>query len=299
MLPSALAHLKVLCRLNARYLEAVWQRRRTSRLAGTSQLPEPEAVLASPHVFVLSTGRCGTALLTRILARADSLQVEHSPKPELEYVSSLVHRDEPSLEALKLAVLASRFDTQFLDCYRRGKRYVETNNRISLFAPALAELLPRSRFIHLVRDPAAFVRSGMCRGYYLDGVVQHQRLNAAHSAEWRAFSRLEKIVWEWNEINGRVEQFKAGLEPGRMLTVKSEELFEDPGVTSGIFDFLEVDNPFAGERGLRRLENYLSTPVNRQKSLDFPRYAAWDSRDKAALKRIATLAPRYGYHLDG
>jgi hypothetical protein len=271
------------------------QFRRSQDSARSSGLPSVDEILSSPYFFVLSTGRCGTALLTNILSHSHRLRVEHAPKPELEYVSSVVHRNGISEEAQKLAVLAARFDLFFVDTFLRGRIYVETNNRITFFAPALATLLPNAKFIHLVRDPADYVRSGMRRGYYQEGHVQHQRLDGSNLPAWRSYSRLEKIAWEWNEINRMTEEFKAQVDRNRVLTINSEALYSDPTITFTVFDFLAICNPFSGAKGSTSLAKLLSKPLNKQKRGYFPKYSQWEDSDKAAFLRIVTLASRYGY----
>ncbi len=258
-----------------------------------------EEILEAQYCFVLSTGRCGTALLTKILENSSSLLVRHNPRPGLELVSSVVHKDRPSLESLWLAVLAARFDVCFEEAFQRGRIYVETNNRISLFAPALGELLPNARFIHLVRNPADFVRSGMRRGYYAEGVVQHQRLRPKDNQTYSEMSRLEKVAWEWNEINASIEAFKMRVPADRVMTINSESLFKgDPeGMVSTVWDFLDVPNPFVGQSGAKRLGRLLERPVNKQESGSFPKYPQWDDDKKESLRRVAKLANYYGYDL--
>ena len=257
--------------------------------------PYPRDVLLSPYLFVLSTGRCGTELISNILAKSPALSVEHSPKPELEYVSSLIHRNNISGEALKVAVLAARFDLFFLQAFISGKSYVETNNRITFFAPALSELLPNSKFIHLVRNPADFVRSGMRRGYYQKDVVQHQRLDGSNYLPWNTFSRLEKIAWEWNEINSKIEDFKCIVSESRVLTINSESLFKDPSTVSSIYEFIGIKNPFEGRNGSQMLARLLSNPVNKQNQGSFPKYPDWSEADRIRFCHIVTLASKYGY----
>lgn len=268
-----------------------WRDRRRRRALGLPVFPPVEEVLAAPCCFVLSTGRCGTAFLTQVLRGSGKLSVQHTPKPELEYVSSLVHHDRPSGEALDLAVLAARFEL-LVDAYRAGKMYVETNNRISFFAPALARLLPNSRFIHVVRHPADFVRSGMRRGYYADGVVQHQRLMPPRGTDWSSWTELEKIAWEWNQINEFIESFKVTIPSDRVLTVRSETLFRDPAALASLLGFVGVGDDAALTR---RLNNRPLKPVNEQRTGRFPAYVDWSDADKARLKRLASLAPAYGY----
>lgn len=290
--------LKQLLMLNYEHLLSRYEKFHFLRAKNRSDrrcAPSAEDVLSRPYLFVLSTGRCGTGLLTEILSASPRLRVEHNPKPELEYVSSVIHRDNIDKDALEIAVLAARFDLYFLDTFLRGKIYVETNNRISFFAPALANLLPNAKFVHLVRNPADFVRSGMRRGYYQEGVVQYQRLDGSNYSPWNTFSRLEKVTWEWNEINRKIEGFKSNVENERVLTINSESLFKDPATTFKVYDFFAIENPFLGQNGSRMLTKMLSRPVNKQEKGGFPKYSDWNEVDKKAFQRIATLASKYGY----
>jgi len=295
---SLLKFSRTIANHNYEFVKSALERKafQSSRSAfGAARSVTPEEVLRQKYLFVLSTGRCGTGLITKLLSQSPLLRVEHNPKPELEYVSSVIHRDNIDKDALEIAVLSARFDLFFLDTFRRGKIYVETNNRISFFAPGLAHLLPNAKFIHLVRNPADFVRSGMRRGYYQEGVVQHQRLDGSNYPHWNAFSRLEKVTWEWNEINRKIEDFKSKIENDRALTINSESLYEDPATTSKVYDFLAIENPFLSQSGSRRLAKILSKPVNKQEEGSFPKYSDWNEVDKKAFQRIATLAAKYGY----
>ena len=262
-----------------------------------AQFPKPEEVLNAPYCFILSTGRCGTALLTKILDLSPRLLVHHNPKPELEWVSSLIHQESPPLDCLRLAILAARFDKFFLEAFQRDRIYDETNNRISLFAPTLAQILPNSKFIHIVRDPANFVRSGMRRNYYADGTVQHQRLMPTNDPGWNQMSQLEKIAWEWNEINQNIEQFKAEIDSNRIMTITSESLFNGHknGTVTALWDFIGVPPPLSEQKRERRLQKLFLRPVNRQVDGDFPKFNNWSEDEKASLSRIATLSGLYGY----
>jgi hypothetical protein len=267
------------------------------RRSGLGKMPEPQEVLNAPYCFVLSTGRCGTGLITKILKYGPDLLVEHNPKPELEYVSSVVHREQPPIESLWIAVLAARFDLFFLEAFRRGRIYVETNNRISFFAPALAEMLPNAKFIHLVRHPADFVRSGMRRNYYKEGSIQHQRLQLLDNDKWNKMSRVEKISWEWNEINSAIEDFKNKCDQSRIMMIKSEDLFTQPELIGAIFTFINQPNPFQSWPIERVRNKLINKPMNKQITGYFPKYSGWTAEDKLKLQSYATLSGRYGYTL--
>lgn len=264
------------------------------RRSGRSPMPSADEVLSARCAFVLSTGRCGTALLTDLLGRSSALEVVHSPRPELEYASAEAHATTADVAALELAFLAARYEA-LVNASLVGRTYVETNNRITFFGRGIAKLLPNAKFIHLVRHPGAFVRSGIRRGYYEPSAFQPQRLRPRRVAGWATMSRVEKIAFEWQEINAAVEHLKQEITPERVMTLTSERLFEDPDAAPAVFRFLEVADPFATDA--EALKARLSEPKNAQSVGKFPVYHQWSEDDRAALRRIATLAAVYGYKL--
>ena len=297
-LRSAVRAVQTWGSMTKRYVVEEYQKKQfrdSMKKAGMPTFPQANVVLNRPYAFVLSTGRCGTGLITQILSASPVLRVEHMPQPELEYASSIAHQMHPSVQCLELAILSARFDLFFLNTYLRGKIYVETNPRMSFFAPALARLLPNAKFIHLVRNPADFVRSGMRRQYYETGVIYHQRLSDSGNDRWEKMTRLEKVAWEWNEINGRIEEFKRSCDSNRVLTLLSENLYSKEDTTNQLWKFLQLDNPFAGASGSARLRKLLANPVNKQRSGTFPKYNEWDAIQKQQLWRTASIAREYGY----
>jgi len=286
--------LKKIINLNYDYVFNIRERQKAVKVRikkGATGLPSPEEIYHAPYCFVLSTGRCGTGLLTKILAKSSNLLVLHSPMPTLEYASSLINWIKPPDSSLKIAILAARWDL-FVDSFLRGRIYVETNNRITFFAYALASLFPNAKFIHLLRHPADFVRSGMRRGYYEEGSIQYQRLIPLDEGKWADMNRVEKIAWEWNEINLFIEGFKSTCGSSRIYTLKSENLFTQEGLVIEIFDFLNQRQPFCSINSIKKI---LKKPVNKQVAGDFPKYSSWSKQDKKRLKKIATLAFKYEY----
>jgi hypothetical protein len=271
--------------------------RRKRMEAGLSHVPTEKEIVLAPYYFVLSTGRCGTAYLTQFLKLSSDLDVHHAPSPRLKYTPNLVYQEGPSLEVKKLAILASRFEL-FENSLLRGKIYIETNNLITLFAETLASMLPNSKFIHLIRHPASFVRSGMRRGYYEAGHSYNKRLLHSSTPILSEMTKVEKISWEWNEINSRIHDFKSKYSDDRVMTVISETMFNNLDAISSIYDFIGVESPLIDPRQKKMVNELLITRINEQKSGDFPKYGDWSLQDKMSLKRVATLAPKYGYDLE-
>lgn len=256
----------------------------------------PEEMLKEVNaVFVLSTGRCGTDFLYHVLKPFSPLDVHHEPKSKLATTSRHLYnnRHQINQKGGELAFLAARNDA-LLDAYLFKKIYMETNNRLTFFAPFIENILPKVRFLHLVRHPGDFVRSGMRKGYYTeDKLSDYSKIRPVTEEmqkKWESYSRLEKISWLWYQTNAFIEQFK-WEHPDKVLTIKAEHLFRDPEeVVHQLNDNLNLG---IGEIGRIRVG-----PKNVQRSGKFPRYPNWAEEDKKKMKSIVSnLADIYDYNL--
>jgi len=246
--------------------------------------------------FVLSTGRCGTAFLTTLLELSKDIRCEHQPSPELIYPSKLAYESSREDDGkLEIGIDMARYELVEWS-FSRNQIYVETNNRITFFAPYLAKLFKQSMFIHLVRHPGDFVRSGIRRKWY-SGKDYHDagRIVPTNGSfdNWNRMTQIEKIAWLWNETNQFVEDFKANLDdPNRFMFAKAEDLFSVPEMAVKIFKFLDLEPPLKG-----KINKAMKRPVNTQQGGDFPKYKQWNSEQKEQLKKYALLYAKYGYEL--
>ncbi len=216
---------------------------------------------ASP-CFVLSTGRAGTALLTKILSHHKGVRVEHNPIPELTFHSAYAYRHwQDKADLCKAMIDAARYE-YVRNAFIRNEVFVESNPRITFFAYQLAELFPKARFIHLIRHPADFIASGMARNWYLEGRIRDEgKIKPEQLKDWEKWSQADKIAWLWQETNAFIEEFKKQSRKGRVLTVRSEDFFSDTKISSEIAMFIGL-KPLP-ERELARL---IRKPVNAQRS---------------------------------
>jgi hypothetical protein len=247
-------------------------------------------------VFVLSTGRCGTMMLNRILQLSDRTAAFHQPRPELIRVSKLAYEKIDETPEMFEEVFRTAREEMMFEVARSEKVYIETNNRITFFAPIISKVFPNSVFIHLVRHPGDFVRSGIRRQWY-SGSHEHDLGRIVPTAgenqgKWSKYSNIEKIGWLWNETNQFVEQFGKTVSPETFLFVKAEELFEDSAVSKEIFEFAGL--PGFNEKKVRGI---IKKPVNVQRKGQYPLYDDWSEPEKEQLRKIAPLAESYGYKL--
>ncbi len=246
--------------------------------------------------FVLSTGRSGTLLLNRLLLLSPQAFAVHQPKPELIRVSKLAYEKiYQSPEVFEEVFRTAREELMF-EAVKLQKVFIETNNHITFFAPIISKVFPNAVFLHLVRHPGDFIRSGIRRRWY-SGMHDYDLgrivpVSGEYKERWKELSDIEKIGWLWNETNQFIDNFKKSVPEENFSSVKAEDLFKKTAVTKEIFDFLKL-NGF-NERLVQRT---IKNPVNVQRKGHFPPYKDWNELEKRKLKKIAVLAENYGYIL--
>lgn len=244
--------------------------------------------------FVLSTGRSGTLLLNRLLSTASNAIAVHQPKPELIRASRKAYEEISSSPEIFQEVFKCAREELILEAAQKKSVFIETNNRITFFAPVIKKVFPGAVFIHLVRHPGHFVRSGIRRKWY-SGRHDHDigrivPVQGELKVRWDKLTIIEKIAWLWNETNQFIENFKEKLPDEDLLFLKAEDLFHDPEVAGQIFRFLHLE----GFR-LKVARKILQKPVNVQKKGDFPRFEDWSPEEKEKMRAFTPLAEKYGY----
>jgi hypothetical protein len=247
-------------------------------------------------VFVLSTGRCGTMLLTKLFDKCAKTRVFHNPAPILLYPSKELYSNNFNCKKeLNFGILCARYEL-VRESYVDKKVYIETNNRITFFAYSISKVFNNSVFIHLIRSPQEFVLSGIKRGYYSNSVEDEGRItpvpgNKAYEA-WSEMTQIEKISWLWNETNQFIEDFKSSTSSSRVITVFSNELFTSELTFNRICTFLNLDSI-----SNRNIKNIIKRPVNKENRKTFDVYEKWSEDEKNQLKKWTPLAKKYGYDL--
>lgn len=262
--------LKEWFEFNTKYWKALKLRAKLhGHLKDSEVLPEDVLANAAP-VFVLSTGRVGTMLLTRLFELERGLHIEHEALPEMLYTGKLAYADPSNIEFTKGAFMAGRYEA-IRDCQLQNLRYVETNNRLTFFAPAMAALFPNAKFIHLLRHPDSFVSSGIQRNWYTGKTITDEG-RIAPAKDLGIERQEDKIAWLWNATNAFIDDFKAGAGKDRTLTVRSEDLFSNAEEAERILNWLD----FKADK--RSIQKVLNTPVNSSRKKKHGRFALRSAR---------------------
>lgn len=123
--------------------------------------------------FIVSTGRCGSKMLARVLALHPQLGAFHEPKPWLNTEAYLrwSGRKDPEYAHARLE---QKRDDLIEQVDANGLRYIESSHFLSHVIPDLRDRYD-ARFIHLYRDGRDFVRSGLERDWYPVGAFARTR----------------------------------------------------------------------------------------------------------------------------
>lgn len=265
----------------------------------------PSAAFAP--VFFLSTGRTGTGFFTALLNRGRGVSAWHEPDPPLTdqgrvayELYSLDRREGDRArvaldQALGQVVLAGR-ERLWHETHLRHRRYVETNNRITFFAPALRRLLPGARFVHLYRHPAEVIRSGVRRRWYSGDTPHdpgriHPVAGDPASPGWVSMGTVERIAWLWNETNAFIEWSLSGLTEGEHF-MRCDFSAATPASVAAVARFAGAD------LSEPQIAAALAIPVNADRGPGAPGYADWPAEWRAMLARhCGPRAAAYGYGL--
>lgn len=254
--------------------------------------PELEELSKLKSIFFLSTGRCGTTLISKILECSEELTVVHNPLISLEYSSSRALSVPLSIDQKKEVIYATRVENYFVEAYQKQRIYVETNNRITTFCDVLYNLIPNSLFVHIIRDPKDFCSNGMNRQYYAsDRFDQYQRL-FDHEEIRNSKSQLEKIVKEWNIINDFIENFKSRDSAKRIYTIKFEDMISSSNILNNLWEKLNINSQVLS----LKTENLLKNKHNKSPE-SIVRFDQWDDTEKDIFYKSIdqNLISKYGY----
>ncbi|MGM0540664.1 MAG: GSCFA domain-containing protein, partial [Thermodesulfobacteriota bacterium] len=241
--------------------------------------------------FVLSAGRCGTMTLAHLLNTATNAKVWHHPQPDLIMEALFAHRGQIDK---KQAFWRARYPI-IHKTWAEGLTHGETDHLMTPFCDMIAEEIPESKFIVLVRDPRDFVRSGMRRGYYQSHPWDQGRLRPMQGAseyrEWQGLDQFQKICWLWNSTYTLINTFLGTLKKSRFKMILFEELISNPKITKDLFHFLGLTG-----YDYNKITEIIKRQLNQQMSGDFPSYDKWPAILQQQLwKLCGPLAESYGY----
>jgi len=252
-------------------------------------------------VFVLSTGRCGTKTVSALAELIPDASSHHEPEPKLIEASYLYFMqlcpDAPS--AFWQQLLGVNRDELIRQAARSKKVYFETNNRMALLSDLLVNYYPQAKFIHLVRHPCDFVRSGIRRKYYINHPwdfvrIAPQQMDTAYTG-WKKSNPLEKCSWLWAKTNSHTNKVLEKVPEERKLFVRSEDIFNNAGDTvQKVLSF--ISNSYRID--FKKIENVLGMKLNQQTYGIYPTWKDWPAEETQIVREhCGELMEKYGYDI--
>jgi hypothetical protein len=255
-------------------------------------------------VFVLSTGRSGSKLIVSLLNLSDNVTAHHEPRPTLEYFSDYAFHHQQEEKILSNMIDAARMES-ILEVFIKNRIYVESNQCLTFFAPVIAGLFKKSKFVHLVRHPGDFVRSAVRKGWHKnDSIWESGRVKMKDKNQWAQMDQIERLSWLWMTTNQFIEDFKTQVHKSRAFTLKFEDLVQKEKTVKKLLKFIggyyiapEIIKQTQRTK-INELHIHPNEPPTMKKVVDFPLYNHWDVETKNKLAGIIKDTPlRYGYIL--
>jgi len=245
------------------------------------------ATASIPLVFVVGTGRCGTHTLWKLFdsvpntlsTHEGSGMVRHGPASfvgkrfalgsTVEFNAYLYHHGgeaafartfapDREMVALMDGCFAAR-TSAIAWCAANGIAYCDANPFAFNFINYLHGRFPHAKFIHLVRDGYACVRSWARRdaSTYPDEVPRTPTAipwllakplpfpSDPAYPQWDRYDRVQKISWFWSVVNANIAQRLEHVPAENRRVVKIEEVTEQSA--PGILEFCGLRPEFAVE----------------------------------------------------
>lgn len=208
-------------------------------------------------IFLVSPGRSGTKTLIQYLRKNSDLCAIHAPTPWLATVGSFFWKGEISEESAGWAYYSSRENYLKIAC-RRGLTFVDGDCKNLPLLPVLADFFPKSKFVHVVRNPLKFVCSGLDRGYYekKDPVLWGHLLCDSQVSKADSFKHQVELIADFWEISNNIaSEVRRKVGKSRYVFLKSESMFIEGAEIYEAFNDLGVGNFSKSQRGPLSVSN--------------------------------------------
>jgi len=217
------------------------------RLACDSGVHKQNLKKEMPHVMVMSTGRCGTVSLYRLLQRS-----HYMPYHVCVYNVSAQTRFETMCQQIEgnyehRQPMLQWFTTraaEWLGATNLGRPAAFVGHQDTIFAAPFAAIHPQSKFILLRREPAEVFASFYGKAQWSDSQLQPLLYKFAPSFAWKraGWDLPEAIAWycRFTEVYARALGSVVGSD--RFIELSSNRLFsQNAGEIERLQDFLNLD----------------------------------------------------------
>jgi len=192
--------------------------------------------------FVVSTGRSGSTTIARVLNENESCSCQHEPRYQMIRISSdFLHGKITESDAL------NELSDNFIECSKYHDRitFGESDQKYGNLISLIHKVLPKAKFIWLLRDARDVVASTYGRGWFDDFEFGYAptpmipihseepwsqfRPNGYEAgqfseSEWKYMSSFERNCWYWSFWNRTIEQQLKQVPDEQWMFLRLEEL---------------------------------------------------------------------------
>ncbi len=210
--------------------------------------------MSARAVFIVSSGRSGSAMMEKLFAALPGIDMRHEymvqivQKLACRYAMGLADDDE-AMAVLRETHLAAA-------AHSAMPVWGDSSNKLAWLVRPLAQLMPEARFVHLTRDgrkvAGSYLRKLGNECYDDASVAALSRWVASpgepppppekkywwpmpqpgdpHHARWPLYDQFERIAWHWAASNAAIADAFAALPNDRVLRMRLEDLTQDAGL---------------------------------------------------------------------
>ena len=156
----------------------------------------------------------------------------------------------------------------------------------------LKQIFPDALFIHLVRHPGEFVRSGIDRNYYsrssADDYKRIEPVSGPYGDQWESMNQIGKTAWLWKETNRFIKEFLNTLSADQYRVFNFNQLNDDN--IQQILRFIGSEIP------QKKVVRLIPKKMNAQRTHQMKSFNSWDEKEKGIVEEITgDMAGFYGY----
>ncbi len=205
--------------------------------------------LGENFIFIVGTGRSGSTTIARTLNLHPQIHCRHEPNTLLlQLANDYVHKRSSRKEIREaLRCIYTQCSIYPIPIYG------ESDQKLSFIIDMLSEILPKSKFIWLIRNARDFAYSACAhQNWYkslpIDKTIDFPLIRAWSKArimgdltgaiaqkDWADMSPIEKCCWYWTFCNAKIEEELVKIDRERWIQVKIEDFAED---ITRILDFV-------------------------------------------------------------
>jgi len=258
-------------------------------------------------IFIVSTGRAGSKMIAKTLARHPETLSLHEPLPHLNIESFANWKGSHVAQEINRRVNNKRQDL-LEQVEGNGLIYIESSHYCSHLIPILSELFGGG-FIYLYRDGRDFVRSGLEREWWYTNNFFSSHLKGKGKVKqvlkrrvrrkflidmgytWEDHrllppkkykTRIEKISWLWVEINSVIQDSLSKLSSDKYIYLKLEE-FNSGGVDR-LLSFLDIKST---KKIKLQMEKVSKKKPNRTSNRTILPFDKWKKEEQKKFWKVA------------